>query len=304
MQRAASVAVASFVLLTCVLLAGGAAAIASEKFCPVNEAALQFSGCDRQCRQRIESSLKAIYIKLDGKNSWNFNDTSLDPADASKGNWTICSSCTITHSDNSTLQNSYAPSYCCWEGVYCCTEHTSFVRDLSPLRQRSCSPYTVSLLQLRGVNISGQLNSVMDELLQLHRYGLKQLDLSRNFLTGPVPADLGQLGNQLCPGRAGVLATLTLRANNFTGEVDFTNCTNLAMIDLAENGFAGSLPVSGRNLKLVAFRARGNDFSGTISEELWELPLLMTIDLTNNSQLTILDLSDNAWILGTLPDMR
>jgi 23S rRNA A1618 N6-methylase RlmF len=51
------------------------------------------------------------------------------------------------------------------------------------------------LLQLRGVNISGELNSIMQELLLLHRYGLKQLDLSRNYLTGPVPASLEQLEN-------------------------------------------------------------------------------------------------------------
>jgi len=51
---------------------------------------------------------------------------------------------------------------------------------------------------------------------------------------------------------------------------------------LQDNSFTGSLPVDGQNLKLVALRARGNGFSGTIPEDLWNVPLLMTVDLTNN----------------------
>jgi len=195
MQRAASVSVTSYVVCACLLLAGSAAAVAHQRICPVNEAELQPSACDRQCRQQIESSLRQIYVKLNGENSWNFNHTSLDPADASQGNWTACPACSLTDSDNSTLQNTPAPSYCCWEGVFCCIERTTFARDLSPLRNRPCSLYTVTLLQLRGVNISGTLSSIMQELLLLHRYGLKQLDLSRNYLTGPVPASLEQLEN-------------------------------------------------------------------------------------------------------------
>jgi len=193
MQRAASVAVTSYVVCIYLLLAGRAAAIAFQRFCPVNEDKLQPSDCDKQCRQRIESSLINIYNQLNGKNSWNFNEASLDPADVSKGNWTECPACILTHSEDYTQQNHYAPSYCCWAGVFCCTEHTTFARDLSPHRQRSCDPYTVSLLQLRGANISGGLDPIMEDLLQLHQYGLQQLDLSRNNLSGPVPDSLGQL---------------------------------------------------------------------------------------------------------------
>lgn len=51
---------------------------------------------------------------------------------------------------------------------------------------------------------------------------------------------------------------------------------------LQENGFSGLLPVTKVNRRLTVLRARLNDFSGTLVTELWQLPQLMTIDVTNN----------------------
>jgi hypothetical protein len=51
---------------------------------------------------------------------------------------------------------------------------------------------------------------------------------------------------------------------------------------LQENGFTGPLPIGRTNRQLAVLRARLNDFSGTIPLEVWELPQLMTFDVTNN----------------------
>jgi hypothetical protein len=51
---------------------------------------------------------------------------------------------------------------------------------------------------------------------------------------------------------------------------------------LQENGFTGPLPIGRTNRQLAVLRARLNDFSGTIPTDVWELPQLMTFDVTNN----------------------
>jgi hypothetical protein len=55
-----------------------------------------------------------------------------------------------------------------------------------------------------------------------------------------------------------------------------------AVFLLQENGFIGPLPIGRTNRPLSVLRARLNDFSGTIPLEVWELPQLMTFDVTNN----------------------
>lgn len=51
------------------------------------------------------------------------------------------------------------------------------------------------MLQLRAGNISGKLENVMDHMQTLHRHGLLVLDVSRNQITGALPADVAQLSN-------------------------------------------------------------------------------------------------------------
>jgi hypothetical protein len=58
--------------------------------------------------------------------------------------------------------------------------------------------------------------------------------------------------------------------------------TALRALLLQENGFTGPLPIGKTNRQLSVLRARLNDFSGTIPLEVWELPQLMTFDVTNN----------------------
>jgi hypothetical protein len=54
------------------------------------------------------------------------------------------------------------------------------------------------------------------------------------------------------------------------------------MADVQGNRFTGSLPVDGRNRALSVLRADHNSFNGTIPLGLWDLPSLMSLELTNN----------------------
>lgn len=51
---------------------------------------------------------------------------------------------------------------------------------------------------------------------------------------------------------------------------------------MQDNAFAGSIPVGSSNTFLHVFRARNNYFTGTVPDELWELPQLLTVDISNN----------------------
>jgi hypothetical protein len=44
----------------------------------------------------------------------------------------------------------------------------------------------------------------------------------------------------------------------------------------------GPLPVGLTNQQLISFRVNNNDFSGSISDDIWRLPQLTTFEATNN----------------------
>ena len=83
------------------------------------------------------------------------------------------------------------PSYCCWEGVHCCHEHSIYVAAL----RTPCRQYSVFILALRAGNLTNSLGPVMPQLTTLHRHGMVGLDLSRNFITGPLPPSFNELTN-------------------------------------------------------------------------------------------------------------
>jgi hypothetical protein len=49
-----------------------------------------------------------------------------------------------------------------------------------------------------------------------------------------------------------------------------------------DNQLTGSLPVDISNDKLVSFRASHNKFTGSITDDIWKLPLLAILDLGSN----------------------
>lgn len=85
------------------------------------------------------------------------------------------------------------PSYCCWEGVLCCHEHSIYATTAD---SGACAHYSVFMLQLRAGNLTQTMTpAVMGHLQTLHSYGLIGLDLSRNYITGTLPESLNELDN-------------------------------------------------------------------------------------------------------------
>uniref|UniRef100_A0A383VRU3 Leucine-rich repeat-containing N-terminal plant-type domain-containing protein n=1 Tax=Tetradesmus obliquus TaxID=3088 RepID=A0A383VRU3_TETOB len=333
--------------------------------------------CNGSCRTAIHGALVDIYNNLKGFNwSWGNLEDHAELRTPAAAVWrpdsSECVSCTLQSGE-------VAPSYCCWEGAVCCGEHHNYIGELGEVTCQPYSVVLLQLrsgnvagnlgsimpqlqllhahgmayLDLSRNSITGAIPEAIGSLNKLH-----VLMLGSNYISGTVPASFSRLNKlslldlefnflqgslspqQLCPA-GNVLQAVYLRANNFTGSLNLTACRRLEVADIQENGFTGPLPIGRTNRQLAVLRARLNDFSGTIPIDVWELPQLMTFDVTNNSlsgslpqngspsvfltnlylgsnnlsgqvprgmsessQLSKLDLSDNFMLTGTLPEMK
>ena len=114
------------------------------------------------------------------------------------------------------------------------------------------------------------------------RYNVTRLNLNWNNLSGPLPAELGNLenllflylnGNQfsgpLPPELGNLDAMLELHLNNnqFSGPLpaELGGLENLAILELSDNQFSGPLPAELGNLEyLESLYLSGNDLSGSL----------------------------------------
>ena len=106
-----------------------------------------------------------------------------------------------------------------------------------------------------------------------------ELWLDRNQLTGPIPAELGDLTN---------LQTLVLDNNELTGPIpaELGDRTNLVELWLSHNALTGAIPAElGDLTNLVSLNFSSNQLTGPIPAELGDLTNLQTLVLDNN-QLT------------------
>ncbi len=115
----------------------------------------------------------------------------------------------------------------------------------------------VRILRPSGRNLSGEVSSILANLLQL-----EFLDLSMNNLQGTISSELGDLTK---------LRNLNLSGNNFQGAIppELGSLMNLQDLDLSENNLEGTIPPElGDLMNLKEIDLSGNQLSGCIPEEI------------------------------------
>ena len=106
---------------------------------------------------------------------------------------------------------------------------------------------------------------------------MEVLNLGGNALSGPIPAELGNLS---------ALEHLNLVGNRLSGAIPvaFGSLTGLESLDLAWNALSGSIPAGLGNLtNLKSLDLAGNELGGSIPDALWNLTDLVVLDLHGNA---------------------
>ncbi|KAI3774930.1 hypothetical protein L1987_49494 [Smallanthus sonchifolius] len=187
----------------------------------------------------------------------------------------------------------------------------------------------ITHIQLKGLNLTGVLPEEFANLTFL-----QELDLSRNYINGSIPARFGQLpltilsllGNRLSgpiPNEIGDIPTLedlVLEDNLLEGQLpsNLGRATRLRRILLSANNFTGTIPESFGNLtNLEDFRIDGSTLSGRIPSFIGNWTRLIRLDcqgtsmegpipstislLTNLEELRITDLTGPS---SSFPDLQ
>ncbi|KAH7861814.1 hypothetical protein Vadar_031217 [Vaccinium darrowii] len=187
----------------------------------------------------------------------------------------------------------------------------------------------ITNIQLKGQNLTGNLP---EEFVNLTH--LQQIDLSRNYFSGPIPTSYAQLpltnlsllGNRIngsIPKEIGDIATLVelvLEDNRLEGPLhqNLGNLSRLTRLFLSGNNFTGTIPDSFGNLKnLTDFRIDGSVLSGNIPALIGNWTKIDRLDMqgtsmdgpvpstvTNLKNITVLRISDLNGTSMTFPDLR
>ncbi|KAL5710143.1 hypothetical protein ACHQM5_020745 [Ranunculus cassubicifolius] len=133
------------------------------------------------------------------------------------------------------------------------------------------------LTQLRSLDVSGnpRLQGSLPEFPTNGR--LENLVLSNSNFSGNLPESIGNL-RYLCK--------LELTYCGFNGQIPATisNLTHLQFLDLSSNNFSGILPNLGSSVNLTKINLAHNRISGTISSSQWDrLKNLVSLNFRNNS---------------------
>lgn len=156
---------------------------------------------------------------------------------------------------------------------------------------------SLQLLSLPGNNLTGEIHESITNLTNL-----RSLTLFGNSLSGDIPRRIGKLSllerlelhinrlnNTLPPSLTNCtkLKLLNLRVNLLVGmlsDFDFSNFSQLSIIDLGENRFDGVLPKTLFTCKsLTAIRLANNKLDGELLLDVLELPSLSFLSLPNNT---------------------
>ncbi|XP_021296150.1 putative receptor-like protein kinase At3g47110 [Herrania umbratica] len=148
--------------------------------------------------------------------------------------------------------------------------HNNSFEQKIPLALRNCK--NMQILLLSENTLSG---SIPDQLFDAFT-SLIIVDMSSNFLTGPLSSDFSNLKN---------LEELFVYENKLSGEIPktFGQCFGLRSLDMAGNFFEGNIPLSFGFLKsLETLNLSRNNLFGTIPHELEKLPYLSNLNISFN----------------------
>ncbi|XP_022735330.1 probable leucine-rich repeat receptor-like serine/threonine-protein kinase At3g14840 [Durio zibethinus] len=126
-------------------------------------------------------------------------------------------------------------------------------------------------IRLKGQNLTGSLPPELDRLPFL-----KEIDLSRNYLSGEIPPRWGSMQ----------LINITLLGNRLTGLIpkELANISTLTSLVLEENLLSGTLPPELGNLRnLKRINLGSNNFSGELPETFARLTTLTDFRIGDNS---------------------
>ncbi|TYI03504.1 hypothetical protein ES332_A11G343800v1 [Gossypium tomentosum] len=105
---------------------------------------------------------------------------------------------------------------------------------------------------------------------------LQKIDLTRNYLSGPIPPEWGSMR----------LVSISLLGNRLTGSIsgELANLRNLTSLILENNDLFGTLPAALGNLsKLERLHLSSNKFTGEIPEVFARLTSLKEFRISNNN---------------------
>lgn len=158
--------------------------------------------------------------------------------------------------------------------------HLTLLETLDLVETNLIGPaFTKELLQLTNLmflHLGGSAfeGSIPTEIGALS--SLINLEMSDQFLTGPVPSELGNLPN---------LQMLSLGENQFTGTIptELGLCSSLLILSLEMNIMSGSIPTEVAGLpRMSSFQLGSNRLTGTIPTEIGLQNMVYWLDLSSN----------------------
>ncbi|KAJ9168441.1 hypothetical protein P3X46_019965 [Hevea brasiliensis] len=155
----------------------------------------------------------------------------------------------------------------------------------------------LSLMELHSNYLSGRVPEQTSKLSSK----LKQLNISDNRLSGPLPASIGNFsslqilllsGNQFAGeippeiGRLKNVLTLDMSRNNFSGNIphEIGNCQMLTSLDLSQNQLSGPIPTQITQIHILNYlNVSWNHLNQGLPKEIGSMKSLTSADFSHNN---------------------